>query len=308
MSKPNRQRDPSHGQSASEPAAPSSEPLDEAATVAVLQEDWVPDLLRNQEPEIIEAVMRATRRVVSKAKPTTLNDFGRMTRAVAAFLLWKLQKRGPGNVETLLEVETLFEPDIIEFFCTTVNKGIKRDAWQKDTRRSLNDVGRVVNRQRYAVKPKPLASSEPAAPYPGDVAAAFGMAAASMLMRGRPQEVWAFVGSVAFGASAVELREAYPHDLIWLTEGRLALRVRGRNQRLVPIRSSYQELALKAARLAGDERFIPDRSRNAVHTTASRIAVNGLGSWSYRRGRSTWLTAHLIAGTPLALIVHEFRR
>lgn len=268
---------------------------DECAEVAALIEHWVPEVLRSEAPDVIAEVMPVTRRLVSAMNPTTKNDFGRFMRAVAAFLLWARLTRGT------IRVETVLDPDTVEFFVNRVNRHQKR-AWKHTTRRSLRQVGPVVNPRCWPVVSEPLGSHETTAPYSLDVEEAFKMAGASMLLRGRPQEAWVVVGSGGVGLSGAELREGHPDDLRWLTKDRLALRVGGRHPRLVPIRSDYTDLALEAARLAGNERFIPATGHNVVYKTANRVAVQGLGSWSYRRGRSTWLTAHLIAGTPLAAL------
>ena len=53
---------------------------------------------------------------------------------------------------------------------------------------------------------------------------------------------------------------------------------------------------------SGSDRFLLAQGRNAANETAARLApVNGEGL-SSRRARSTWLAAHLVAGTPLLVL------
>ena len=70
----------------------------------------------------------------------------------------------------------------------------------------------------------------------------------------------------------------------------------------MPIRADYTELALRAVEFTGDQRFIRAKSKNAVYCAAERVMVHGFGHLELARARSTWLTAHLVAGTPLAAL------
>ena len=83
---------------------------------------------------------------------------------------------------------------------------------------------------------------------------------------------------------------------------------RSRNPRLVPIRACWTETARRAAQLAhqrhGDRpttRFIGAADKNAVTRLAASLDF-GQGGLSLRRARATWLTAHLLAGTPLVAL------
>ena len=108
--------------------------------------------------------------------------------------------------------------------------------------------------------------------------------------------------SIGMGLSGPEAAAASPSDLVDLGGGRVRVRVAGRNARLVPVREPFGALALEAGRVVGEGRFVADAGRNAVHKAAARIVVEGVGSFSFRRGRSSWLAAHLVAGTPLAAL------
>ena len=74
---------------------------------------------------------------------------------------------------------------------------------------------------------------------------------------------------------------------------------RGPRARLVPVRAIYTEMVREAAEETSSGKFITAEGRNAVHRTAERLATDGL---SLPRARNTWLTVHLVAGTPLAVL------
>ena len=108
------------------------------------------------------------------------------------------------------------------------------------------------------------------------------------------------------GADAVR---SVPEDLVELGGGRLAVRVRGRNPRVVPIRAEYTSLAREAAQAAEGAKFVQGDNDNAAALVAAKIAgrpgpAHKVTHLSLRRARNTWLVAHLRANTPwLALRV-----
>ena len=93
-----------------------------------------------------------------------------------------------------------------------------------------------------------------------------------------------------------------PDDVTYMGNGRVGIWVRDTRSRLVPIRANYTELVLQAVMFAGDGQFIKAKNRNAVFNAARRVMVHGFGPLELPRARSTWLIAHLTAGTPLAAL------
>ena len=86
--------------------------------------------------------------------------------------------------------------------------------------------------------------------------------------------------------------------------GRLAVQVRGRNARLVPIRQRYTGLVWEAIGDTPGGRFIPGQVRNRVYHIVYRLNPTEGENFSLRRGRSTWLLSHVVAGTPLHIVHH----
>ena len=71
------------------------------------------------------------------------------------------------------------------------------------------------------------------------------------------------------GADAVL---SVPEDLVELGGGRLAVRVWGRNPRVVPIRAEYTSLAREAAQAAEGAKFVQGDNDNAAALIAAKIA------------------------------------
>ena len=114
----------------------------------------------------------------------------------------------------------------------------------------------------------------------------------------RSQRLWIVCGSLGAGLKGVELAASHTSDIENLGNGRLAVRVKGPHPRLVPIRTEYTDLARAAINASATDRLVPPDGYDVVHTTARRLRP----ALSFRRARSTWLVAHLIAGTPLGVL------
>ncbi len=113
------------------------------------------------------------------------------------------------------------------------------------------------------------------------------------------------------GLSGSEIAASRVGDVVVVDGDRLAVRVRGRHERFVPIRRVWTDTAKAAidtassAALIGsgsESRFVTARGRNAVHRVVERLGPGGGVAFSLRRARSTWLAAHLAARTPLAVL------
>ena len=68
----------------------------------------------------------------------------------------------------------------------------------------------------------------------------------------------------------------------------------------MPIRNAYTDLVRAATNASATDRFVPTDARNGiVHDHRLEGSIPAL---SLRRARSTWLVAHLTAGTPLGVL------
>jgi len=123
-----------------------------------------------------------------------------------------------------------------------------------------------------------------------------------------PEEPMAVAAiSLGAGANGPEISAASIHDLRVLDNERLALVIRGRNPRLVPVRGCCTGLLRRAAHLiatrrqSSSDRFLDSADPQAPARIASKISL-GETVLRLRRARSTWLLAHLRAGTPLPVL------
>ena len=166
----------------------------------------------------------------------------------------------------------------------------------------MNQIGRAANPRFWPAAPEKLTKTGPAAAYASQAEAALRHAAMLKGEPGRAAELAVAGFGLGGGLDRPRIAVAMPSDVIGLGGGRVGIWVRGRHARLVPIRADYTAVVLRAVEFAGDERFVRAKSRNAVYIAAERVMVHGFGHLELARARSTWLRAHLVAGTPLAAL------
>lgn len=112
--------------------------------------------------------------------------------------------------------------------------------------------------------------------------------------------------SCGAGMRGPEIVAAQIGDLKPVGSDRLAVKVRGRDTRLVPIRECWTPVVRQAMTLVGErstpcDRFIRSQDRNAAARAANSVSI-GHVRLSLRRARATWLTAHITGGTPLPVL------
>ena len=106
-------------------------------------------------------------------------------------------------------------------------------------------------------------------------------------------------GAFGGGLYGQEITAATTRDLEKITGGRLVFTTRGPKARMVPIRRAYTKLVREALEHSHKGRFIQTAGRNAVYRIGTELDTGDGEGLSLRRARSTWLHAHLLAGTPL---------
>ena len=267
----------------------------ESAKVATALAEWLPVKVRGMKPEALARIEPHVRTVVAAAAPTTVTTVHGMLRAAFDYVDWALDELG------ILQVETVWHPDNLHHFVAEEN-GHRSDDWQYELDRRLNQIGRAVNPRFWPREPKKRERRHPSAPYSAVEEDALRAAAAHLGEPGRPSEAAVTGLSCGAGLSAPDIALALPTDVIDLGKGRLGIQVVRHHPRLVPIRADFTELVVRAVEFAGDGPFVLARCRNAVYSTAERVHVHGFGYLKLKRARSTWLQAHLVAGTPLAAL------
>ena len=282
--------DPSAPRTGARPNRPQHTEDSEAANIAAKIATFVPLSMRSEDPEVLEAVMPTARHYVTRAKPGDPDEVRRFMRPVVGLLVRRIK-----DGETL-DPEIDLHPDSIDYYvnhtCGDESRGLRHD-WQW----VLALVGQTIVPHLHPAKRRGVGKRRPVGTYAFHEEEAFVVVALLRCDLGWPGDAWVVVAVLGAGMNGTEARAAHPSDLFDLDGGRLAVRVKGRNARVVPIREPYVDLAHAVLEAAGDGPFIAATGSNAVYGSTSRIAVDGGPSLSLVRGRLTWIKAHLVAGT-----------
>ena len=257
-------------------------------------DSWMPQGVRSEDPDLLEAVMPAARAAVAKVAPVSPTDAKRQLRALVPMLLDAHRVRGAVDIRKVLV------PNMVEQYSVAFVDD-KGRGWCQDTRGLLGRIGRANNPQSWPKQPKRLGAHRASEPYTSDEEVLWRTIAEHKCEPGHTAEIWAAVGSLGAGISGTQLSALTPSHVEEMGEGRLGVRVAGR---LVPIRRHYTDLARQMLEAANGQQFMPAQGRNAAHHAANRLAPAGSEGLSYWRARSTWLAAHLRAETPLRALWH----
>lgn len=281
--------------------SPALEQEQMAPEIAEMIAGWTPGVIKAQDaamrdPAVFNVVIPASRSWVAATKPLSVHEAGTMLWATTRMAAWTLETTGSAD-------SSIFTPRNVDVWATKANPH-RSNGWQVSSRSALRRVGRAVNPQAWPhesalVGPVPLSS-----PYTADEEGAFLLAAGLPRAANRVGRLWAAGASLGAGLNGVEILAAHISDVREVAEGRLAIQVRGRNERLVPIRACWTQTVRQAISLATEQqpdtngRFIcSDRVANAAKV-ANHISI-GDQFLQLRRARATWVAAHLRAGTPL---------
>ena len=266
---------------------------------------WVPYSIRDTDAATQAAVMPVVREMVAAVGPKTPQAARRLLWALAPMAVWLHKSLGVVDAATV-------NRDNVEIWLSQVN--IKREVgWRNGARAALRSVGVAVNPQGWPTQPKPMPRPPAVAAYTPREAARYIDAAALPGFENPEGRRWVVGAGIGAGLNGPELTAAEIGDLREIANGRLAVQVRGRNPRLVPIRACCTDLVREAVNLVeqrppqASRRFVLASHRNAGAHLANKVTIGRGRGLSLPRARSTWLTAHLQAETPL-LALNEIAR
>ena len=254
-------------------------------------EQWRPINWSQSDLRTLEPLMPTIRGWVEQAKPGTAAKTRRFLLAASGMAVWAY--RSFGNIDPTV----VFHPSNIEQWSIEVCAD-RSMRWREVTRSRLRTLGQVVNPDGFPAPTRKVGKQQIARPYTTLEEKVFRLVYRLPGPANRSQRLWIACGSLGAGLRGNEIAAAHTSDIEKLGDGRLAVRVRGRNRRLVPIRTDYTDLARAATNASVTDRFVPTDARNIVHNTVSKLEPR----LSLRRARSTWLLAHLTVGTPLAVL------
>ena len=264
--------------------------------VAAVMDRWSPTGCVDVDSEMLGRLVNIAREWVTAAQPGDVNRARLLLWSTFGLLEWARRFLGTTDAKVVLD------PSNIEYWTMVASRG-RSAPWRESARGALRMVGAAVNPD-WPPSPLKVGRRVICAPYTAGEETAFVRTARLVGFSSRATRMWIVGASLGAGLSGPELTAANSSDLVEIADGRLAVQVRGRNARLVPIRHRYTDLVWEAIGDTPDGRFIPGQVRNRVYHIVYRLNPTDGESFSLRRGRSTWLLSHVVAGTPLHIVQH----
>ena len=266
-----------------------------APDVSRVLEDWHPHGWSDTDVRTLEVVRDTVRDWVAAAAPRNPDVARRLLRATALLAVWAYRTYGTTKVDTVLD------PRNVEYWVMNVNFH-RPPGWRENARGALRAVGRAAHPAGWPATPRKVGRLQVPAPYTPWEEKAFTDAAKLAGRSNTTGRLWVVAGAFGAGLYGQELSKATIHDLEDVADGRLAVHVRGPKARLVPIRRAYTTLARQALNTAHGNRFVTTTGKNRIYSITAGLDTGDSEGLSLRRARSTWLQAHLFAGTPLAAL------
>ena len=266
-----------------------------APEVQAVVEEWRPTDWSERDLRTLDRLLPAIRSWVEQSNPHDARQAAWYMSSAAGIARWAYGSLGTFDAAVVLH------PRNVELYSMTVcaHRSIR---WRERTRSTLRTLGRIVNPDDWPPPTRIVGKQKIARPYSAREEKAFRLASRLLGRDDRARRLWVVGAALGAGLSGVEIAAAHTGDLVDIGNGRLAVGVGGRNPRLTPFRKDYTHLAQAAADMTSTERFIASDARNAVHWVTGRLDPGNGQGFSLRRARSTWLTAHLLAATPLAVL------
>ena len=259
--------------------------------VAEVLERWRPSNWDDFDVRTLEPLLPTIRGWVEQAKPGTAAKARQFLLAASGMAVWAYPSFG--NTDPTV----VFHPSNVEQWTMTVCAD-RSMRWREVTRSRLRALGRIVNPDGFPAPTRKVGRQQIAQPYTTLEEKVFRLVCGLPGPANRSQRLWICCGSLGAGLRGNEMTAARTRDIENVGDGRLAVRIRGNNPRLAPIRTDYTDLARAATAASATDRFLPTNSHNVIHQTSRRLRP----ALSLRRARSTWLVAHLLAGTSLAVL------
>lgn len=212
-------------------------------------ERWRPTTWTDAEVRILDPLLPILRQWVEKVKPADAHRAVRYLRTAAQIAVWASQTLGTTDPTVVLH------PQNVEHWSMTVNNDMPL-GWRENKRGALRALGRANNPADWPHPTRKVGKSAIAAPYTPREEKAFRLAATLPGRHDRSRRLWVVAAALGAGLKGTELAMAQVGDLVDIPDGRLAVRVRGNDARLVPIRNDYTDLARSAASGSRSDQFV----------------------------------------------------
>ena len=189
-------------------------------------ERWRPTKWTESDLRILEPLVPTIRGWVERMDLPDANQTRRFLLAASGIAVWAL--RSFGNADP----SVVFHPSNVEAWSMTV-RADKSLRWRQTTRSRLRALGRVVNAEGWPPPTQQVSKHDVARPYATVEERVFRLVYGLPGRANRSQRLWICCGSLGAGLRGNEIAAARTSDIENLGDGRLAVRVRGRNRRLV---------------------------------------------------------------------------
>jgi len=201
-----------------------------------------------------------------------------------------------------LDVEVVFDPDTVERFIASAGLGDRTAATYRSVLRRIGP--KLTRRAPWQPRPATVAHRQVAVPYTGVELSALRR---DVDRQPTPARRGAGMALVALGAGAGLdgrwVTRVAPED-VTVDEGEVTVRIGDPSARVVPVLCEFADDVAELA--VGDKFLVGGRSlsRNrASNLAASLELADGTPRLNCGRLRSTWLVAHMEAGTSLHELV-----
>lgn len=263
-------------------------------------ESWTSLSVKEADKAILAKVMPEVRRLVAATAPQTPGAAKQLLWALTPMAIKMYRRFGVFGAATV-------NHDNVEIWVSRINATRPR-GWAYLARAALKRIGLAVNPAGWPTQPKSRSRAPAVAGYPPLEELLYIDAAALPGFWNPEGRRWVVAGALGAAMSGPELTAAEIGDLHELGNGHLAVQVRGRNARQVPIRGCCVDLVRQAVAIVeqrppgSDDRFVIATDKNSAARLATNVSIGRGRGFSLRRARNTWLTAHLRAETPLVAL------
>ena len=240
-------------------------------------------------------MLPVVRELVAATEPATPDAARRLSGWLLGMLVWADRTVGSIAPEAI-------NPRNVGQFITEAGEG-KTLGWQNVGRTSLQQVGRAVNPAAWSAKLPKLKNSEFCLPYSSADEDLILLACRLPGVKNPAARLWAAAAPLGAGLRSYEATNAEIGDVCELGDGRLAVRVRGRYPRLVPVRAKWTDPVREAISFVNRRptgacpKFILPYDPSESGRILRALPWGRKESVEPVRVRVTWLAAHLQAGT-----------
>ena len=172
----------------------------------------------------------------------------------------------------------VINPRNVDKFVGPVSQGAGRlPGWRSGARSALTQIGRAVNPHAWGDKTTLISGRSRPLPYDADEEGLWQMFGRLPGARDPARRLWVVAASCSLGMRGSEISLAETSDIHERDDGRLAVDVRGRKPRRVPVRECWTDAVREAVALVNERprgsprRFVTIEDLNAAARTAASL-------------------------------------